>query len=52
MGRKEQAFLNAATAVGLAHQTTKDILGPGHHAQENCILQPGGTRAARTTPPN
>ena len=50
MGRKEQAFLNAAAAVGLAHQTTKDILGPGHRAQENCILQPGGT-AGRTDDP-
>lgn len=40
MGRKEEAFLEAAAAFGLPHQTGKDITGPAHRPQENAILQP------------
>jgi len=50
MGTKEQIFLEAAAAMGLPHQTTKDTHGPGHRAQENAILQPQGT-AGHTSDP-
>lgn len=43
MGTKEERFLNAAAALGLPHQTSKDTTRPAHRAQENAILQPGGT---------
>jgi choline dehydrogenase-like flavoprotein len=50
MGTKEERFLEAAAAMGLPHQTSKDATGPAHRAQENAILQPGGT-AGRTRDP-
>ena len=51
MGRKEQAFLEAAARTGLAVQTSKDITGPSHRPQENAILQPRG-QAGRTDDPS
>jgi choline dehydrogenase-like flavoprotein len=50
MGTKEEIFLDAAAAMGLPHQTSKDTTGPAHRAQQNAILQPGGT-AGRTADP-
>lgn len=50
MGRKEEAFLEAAAAMGLPHQTSKDVTGPGHRPQENAILQPK-KRAGKTNDP-
>ncbi len=50
MGRKEQAFLNDAAAVGLAHQTTKDILGPGHRRPGE-LHPPAGRHQGRTDDP-
>ncbi|WP_424188249.1 GMC family oxidoreductase N-terminal domain-containing protein [Actinokineospora sp. G85] len=50
MGRKEAAFFRGAEALGLEHQTWKDVRGPAYRAQENCILQPQGT-AGRTSDP-
>lgn len=50
MGRKEQAFLEAASAFGLPHQRSKDVTRPAHRAQENAILQPR-KRAGRTDNP-
>jgi choline dehydrogenase-like flavoprotein len=47
MGTKEQVFLRGAAAMGLPHQTSLDTTGPAHRAQQNAILQPGGT-AGRT----
>ncbi|WP_127783630.1 GMC family oxidoreductase N-terminal domain-containing protein [Rhodococcus sp. X156] len=47
MGAKEEIFLRGAAAIGLPHQTTLDTTGPSHRAQQNAILQPGGT-AGRT----
>lgn len=50
MGKKEQVFLRGAAALGLPHQTSLDTTGPSHRAQQNAILQPGGT-AGRTRDP-
>jgi len=50
MGTKEQVFLRGAAALGLPHQRTRDTSGPGHRAQQNAVLQPGGT-AGRTRDP-
>ncbi|MEE2032072.1 GMC family oxidoreductase N-terminal domain-containing protein [Rhodococcus chondri] len=50
MGTKEHVFLRGAAALGLPHQTTLDTTGPSHRAQQNAILQPGGT-AGRTRDP-
>lgn len=50
MGTKEQVFLRGAAALGLPHQTSPDTTGPSHRAQQNAILQPGGT-AGRTRDP-
>src|SRR4051812_29012570 len=51
MGRKEQAFLDAAGAMGgLAVQRTKDTTGDSYRPQENAILQPLGF-AGRTSDP-
>ncbi|EOM74242.1 GMC family oxidoreductase [Rhodococcus rhodnii] len=50
MGTKEEVFLRGAAAMGLAHQTSLDITEPAHRAQQNSILQPGGT-AGRTSDP-
>ncbi|UTT50431.1 GMC family oxidoreductase N-terminal domain-containing protein [Rhodococcus gordoniae] len=47
MGAKEQLFLRGAAAMGLPHQTSLDTTGAAHRAQQNAILQPGGT-AGRT----
>jgi len=51
MGAKEEVFLRGAAAMGLPHQTSLDTTGPAHRAQQNAILQPGGT-AGRTRDPN
>jgi choline dehydrogenase-like flavoprotein len=50
MGTKEERFFRGAEAMGLAHQTSKDTTGDSYRAQENAILQPGGT-AGRTRDP-
>ncbi|PYE19507.1 choline dehydrogenase-like flavoprotein [Williamsia limnetica] len=50
MGAKEEVFLRGAAAMGLPHQTSLDTTGPAHRAQQNAILQPGGT-AGRTSDP-
>lgn len=50
MGRKEEAFLDAAASLGLPHQTSKDVTGPAHRAQENAILQPK-KKAGKTDDP-
>jgi len=50
MGTKERVFLRGAAALGLPHQVSLDTTGPGHRAQQNAILQPGGT-AGRTRDP-
>ncbi|PZT95509.1 MAG: oxidoreductase [Gordonia sp. (in: high G+C Gram-positive bacteria)] len=50
MGAKEEVFLRGAAAMGLPHQTSLDTTGPAHRAQQNAILQPGGT-AGRTNDP-
>ncbi|MFI6754244.1 GMC family oxidoreductase N-terminal domain-containing protein [Rhodococcus coprophilus] len=50
MGAKEQVFLRGAAALGLAHQTKLDTTEPSYRAQQNAILQPGGT-AGRTRDP-
>lgn len=50
MGTKESVFLRGAATLGLPHQTTADTHGPGHRAQQNAVLQPGGT-AGRTADP-
>ncbi|WP_068161696.1 GMC family oxidoreductase N-terminal domain-containing protein [Rhodococcus phenolicus] len=50
MGTKETIFLRGAAALGLPHQTTHDTTGPSHRAQQNAVLQPGGT-AGRTRDP-
>jgi choline dehydrogenase-like flavoprotein len=43
MGTKEEAFLRAATGIGLPTQTSKDISRAACRPQENAILQPHGT---------
>lgn len=50
MGTKERIFLRGAAALGLPHQTTHDTTVASHRAQQNAILQPGGT-AGRTRDP-
>ncbi|MBH0118045.1 GMC family oxidoreductase N-terminal domain-containing protein [Rhodococcus sp. HM1] len=50
MGTKERIFLRGAAALGLPHQTTHDTSVASHRAQQNAILQPGGT-AGRTRDP-
>jgi len=51
MGRKEEAFLEAAAAMGgLAVQRTKDTMSDSYRPQENAILQPVGF-AGRTADP-
>ena len=50
MGRKEEAFLEAAATYGLPHQTGKDVTRAAHRAQENAILQPK-RMAGRTDDP-
>ncbi|GGS54969.1 GMC family oxidoreductase N-terminal domain-containing protein [Actinokineospora fastidiosa] len=50
MGTKEALFFRGAEALGVAHQTWKDLRGPSYRAQENAILQPEGT-AGRTSDP-
>ena len=42
MGRKEQAFLEAAERLGYPVQTTKDVTTASYRPQENAILQPSG----------
>ncbi|MFL6014608.1 MAG: GMC family oxidoreductase N-terminal domain-containing protein [Gaiellaceae bacterium] len=51
MGKKEQAFLEAAAAMGgLAVQRSKDTTANSYRPQENAILQPRGI-AGRTSDP-
>ena len=50
MGTKERIFLRGASALGLPHQTTYDTTVASHRAQQNAVLQPGGT-AGRTRDP-
>jgi choline dehydrogenase-like flavoprotein len=47
MGRKEEAFLRGAGALGLAVQRSKTTTTNSYRPQENAILQPFGT-AGRT----
>lgn len=42
MGTKEQTFLDAAAAMGLALNKSKTVTHDGFRPQENAILQPGG----------
>lgn len=51
MGTKEKVFFRGARGIGLPHQTSRDTYGPGHRAQQNSILQPGGT-AGRSSDPD
>jgi choline dehydrogenase-like flavoprotein len=50
MGTKEEVFFAGAATLGIPHNTNKNISVPSYRAQENAILQPGGT-AGRTTVP-
>lgn len=50
MGTKEERFFRGAEGIGLPHQTSKDTTRDAYRAQENAILQPGGT-AGRTRDP-
>lgn len=50
LGRKEEVFVRGAQAAGLAWNRSKDISADSYRAQENAILQPGGT-AGRTDDP-
>lgn len=43
MGTKEQMFLEAAAAMGLPYNTSKNVTRASFRPQENAILQPGGT---------
>ena len=43
MGTKEEIFFRGAAMLGLPQQTGKDIQRAAYRAQENAILQPGGT---------
>ncbi|HEY8200098.1 MAG TPA: GMC family oxidoreductase N-terminal domain-containing protein, partial [Actinomycetota bacterium] len=48
MGTKEQIFLDAAAAMGLPFNTSKNVTRPSFRPQENAILQPGGTAGTTT----
>jgi choline dehydrogenase-like flavoprotein len=50
MGRKEEAFLRGAGALGLAVQRTKDTLRDSYRPQENAILQPAGFAGTTSDP--
>lgn len=50
MGRKEEAFLRGAQAMGLPVQRTKDVKRNSFRPQENAILQPAG-QAGKTSDP-
>ena len=54
-GTKEEVFFSGAATLGIPHNTNKNISQPSYRAQENAILQPGGTAgrdhgAARASP--
>jgi len=48
MGTKESVFFRGAEAVGLPHNTSKNVSQDSYRAQENAILQPGGTAGTTT----
>src|SRR5205823_4032100 len=48
MGTKEQVFLEAAAAMGLPYNTSKNVTRASFRPQENAILQPGGTAGTTT----
>jgi choline dehydrogenase-like flavoprotein len=50
MGRKEEAFLNGAGAIGLPVERSKNISRDSYRSQENAILQPAGF-AGKTNDP-
>jgi choline dehydrogenase-like flavoprotein len=49
-GTKEEVFFTGAASLGIPHNTNKNISQPSYRAQENAILQPGGTAALTTVP--
>ena len=42
-GTKEEVFFSGAATLGIPHNTNKNVSQPSYRAQENAILQPGGT---------
>jgi choline dehydrogenase-like flavoprotein len=48
MGTKEEVFFRGAAALGIPQNTTKNVSQPSYRAQENAILQPGGTAGLQT----
>ena len=49
-GTKEEVFFSGAASLGIPHNTNKNISQPSYRAQENAILQPGGTAGLTTVP--
>jgi choline dehydrogenase-like flavoprotein len=49
-GTKEEVFFAGAASLGIPHNTNKNVSQPSYRAQENAILQPGGTAALTTVP--
>jgi choline dehydrogenase-like flavoprotein len=49
-GTKEEVFFQGAETLGIPHNPGKDVTQPSYRAQENAILQPGGTAALKTVP--
>lgn len=49
-GTKEEVFFAGAASLGIPHNFNKTVTAPSYRAQENAILQPGGTAALSTVP--
>ncbi|HUY65116.1 MAG TPA: GMC oxidoreductase [Acidimicrobiales bacterium] len=47
-GTKEEVFFAGAATLGIPHNTNKNVSVPSYRAQENAILQPGGTAGVTT----